>query len=65
MRMFNNFTDLCVFSNIPSNREIGGLKVYLNEHYLASYDELALCDEAEIKVSRAKYEIPTHNDPSY
>ncbi len=54
-----------MFSNIPSNREIGGLKVYLNEHYLASYDELALCDEAEIKVSRAKYEISTHNDPSY
>ncbi|CDT63457.1 hypothetical protein VCR31J2_1270702 [Vibrio coralliirubri] len=59
MRIFNNFTDLCVFSNIPSNREIGGLKVNLNEHYLASYNE------AEIKVSRAKYEIPTHNDPSY
>ncbi|CDT02787.1 hypothetical protein VCR4J2_20125 [Vibrio coralliirubri] len=65
MRIFNNFTDLCVFSNIPSNREVGGLKVNLNEHYLALFYELTSYDEAEIKVSRAKYEIPTHNDPSY
>ncbi|CDT01203.1 hypothetical protein VCR26J2_350686 [Vibrio coralliirubri] len=65
MRIFNNFTDLCVFSNIPSNREVGGLKVNLNEQYLALFYELTSYDEAEIKVSRAKYEIPTHNDPSY